>query len=106
LSISGEWFNVDPEAVINQALQTGGGPNVSDAYTINGLPGPFYNCSSKGIKTSFYYARVFIIFQTYGKYVGNLFIILMYLDTYNIYIYDLDYDISNFHLYHVRVVID
>ncbi|GAU38801.1 hypothetical protein TSUD_163760 [Trifolium subterraneum] len=43
----GEWFNVDPEAVINQALQTGGGPNVSDAYTINGLPGPFYNCSSK-----------------------------------------------------------
>ncbi|KDP35652.1 hypothetical protein JCGZ_09090 [Jatropha curcas] len=29
------------------ALQTGGGPNVSDAYTINGLPGPLYNCSSK-----------------------------------------------------------
>ncbi|XP_057756951.1 laccase-2-like [Arachis stenosperma] len=44
--IFGEWFNVDPEAVISQALQTGGGPNVSDAYTINGLPGPFYNCSS------------------------------------------------------------
>ncbi|XP_020206920.1 laccase-2 [Cajanus cajan] len=43
----GEWFNVDPEAVISQALQTGGGPNVSDAYTINGLPGPLYNCSSK-----------------------------------------------------------
>ncbi|CAI0449558.1 unnamed protein product [Linum tenue] len=42
----GEWFNVDPEAVIAQALQTGGGPNVSDAYTINGLPGPLYNCSS------------------------------------------------------------
>ncbi|KAG8376916.1 hypothetical protein BUALT_Bualt09G0113900 [Buddleja alternifolia] len=45
--IFGEWWNADPEAVINQALQTGGGPNVSDAYTINGLPGPFYNCSSK-----------------------------------------------------------
>ncbi|CAM8970793.1 unnamed protein product [Rhodiola kirilowii] len=44
--ILGEWFNVDPEAVIAQALQTGGGPNVSDAYTINGLPGPLYNCSS------------------------------------------------------------
>nr|XP_016468710.1 PREDICTED: laccase-17-like [Nicotiana tabacum] len=43
----GEWWNVDPEAVINQALQTGGGPNVSDAYTINGFPGPLYNCSSK-----------------------------------------------------------
>lgn len=45
---AGEWFNVDPEAIISQALQTGGGPNVSDAYTINGLPGPLYNCSSKG----------------------------------------------------------
>lgn len=47
---AGEWFNVDPEAIIRQALQTGGGPNVSDAYTINGLPGPLYNCSSEGEK--------------------------------------------------------
>uniref|UniRef100_A0A7N0RAE2 Laccase n=1 Tax=Kalanchoe fedtschenkoi TaxID=63787 RepID=A0A7N0RAE2_KALFE len=45
--IFGEWWNADPEAVITQAQQTGGGPNVSDAYTINGLPGPFYNCSAK-----------------------------------------------------------
>ncbi|XP_050371364.1 laccase-17-like [Argentina anserina] len=45
--IFGEWWNADPEAVINQALRTGGGPNVSDAYTINGLPGPLYNCSAK-----------------------------------------------------------
>ncbi|KAK9155857.1 hypothetical protein Sjap_003337 [Stephania japonica] len=45
--IFGEWFNTDPEAIIKQALQTGGGPNVSDAYTINGLPGPLYNCSAK-----------------------------------------------------------
>ncbi|KAH7560939.1 hypothetical protein JRO89_XS10G0143300 [Xanthoceras sorbifolium] len=37
----------DTEAIISQALQTGGGPNVSDAYTINGLPGPLYNCSAK-----------------------------------------------------------
>ncbi|XP_028791405.1 laccase-17-like [Neltuma alba] len=43
----GEWWNVDTEAVISQALQTGGGPNVSDAYTLNGLPGPLYNCSQK-----------------------------------------------------------
>ncbi|PKI55903.1 hypothetical protein CRG98_023719 [Punica granatum] len=42
-----EWFNADPEAIIAQALQTGGGPNASDAYTINGLPGPLYNCSAK-----------------------------------------------------------
>ncbi|KAF3453180.1 hypothetical protein FNV43_RR03618 [Rhamnella rubrinervis] len=45
--IFGEWWNSDTEAVISQALQTGGGPNVSDAYTINGLPGPLYNCSAK-----------------------------------------------------------
>ncbi|WOH02724.1 hypothetical protein DCAR_0522113 [Daucus carota subsp. sativus] len=45
--IFGEWFNADTEAIITQALQTGGGPNVSDAYTFNGLPGPLYNCSSK-----------------------------------------------------------
>lgn len=47
--LAGEWWNADPEAVIAQALQTGGGPNVSDAYTINGLPGPLYNCSARGI---------------------------------------------------------
>ncbi|XP_057864360.2 laccase-17 [Cryptomeria japonica] len=43
----GEWWNADTETVINQAMQNGGGPNVSDAYTINGLPGPLYNCSAK-----------------------------------------------------------
>ncbi|KAJ9185230.1 hypothetical protein P3X46_004887 [Hevea brasiliensis] len=42
----GEWFNADPDAIINQSLQTGAGPNVSVAYTINGLPGPLYNCSA------------------------------------------------------------
>ncbi|KAM1576247.1 hypothetical protein ACFX15_032050 [Malus domestica] len=45
--IFGEWWKADTETVISQALQTGLGPNVSDAYTINGLPGPLYNCSAK-----------------------------------------------------------
>ncbi|KAM3352496.1 hypothetical protein ACQJBY_024005 [Aegilops geniculata] len=45
----GEWWKADTEAVISQALQTGGGPNVSDVFTINGLPGPLYNCSAKGL---------------------------------------------------------
>ncbi|MED6134456.1 Lactose Permease [Stylosanthes scabra] len=49
--IFGEWWNSDSEAVINQALQSGGGPNVSDAYTINGLAGPLYNCSQKQNET-------------------------------------------------------
>ncbi|XP_071737844.1 laccase-17-like [Rutidosis leptorrhynchoides] len=44
--IFGEWWKRDTEAVISQALQTGAGPNNSDAFTFNGLPGPLYNCSS------------------------------------------------------------
>ncbi|KAL2471298.1 Laccase-17 [Abeliophyllum distichum] len=44
--IFGEWWNADTEAVINQALQTGAAPNISDAYIINGFPGPLYNCSA------------------------------------------------------------
>ncbi|KAJ7954289.1 Laccase [Quillaja saponaria] len=45
--IFGEWWKADTETVINQAQQTGLAPNLSDAYTINGLPGLLYNCSSK-----------------------------------------------------------
>ncbi|XP_052172012.1 laccase-17-like [Diospyros lotus] len=45
--IFGEWWKADTETVINQAQQMGGAPNVSDAFTINGLPGPLYNCSAK-----------------------------------------------------------
>lgn len=55
---AGEWWNADTEAVISQALRTGGGPNVSDAYTINGLPGPLYNCSAKGIIMKVMYCGV------------------------------------------------
>ncbi|KAK9734795.1 hypothetical protein RND81_04G163600 [Saponaria officinalis] len=53
--IFGEWWNNDSEAVIKQALQTGGGPNVSDAYTFNGFPGPLYNsCTkAKGMKDTY-----------------------------------------------------
>ncbi|KAK8713869.1 hypothetical protein V6N13_149075 [Hibiscus sabdariffa] len=43
----GEWWKADTETLISQALQTGAAPNISDAYTINGLPGPSYNCSAK-----------------------------------------------------------
>lgn len=31
--------------IINSALATGDEPITSDAYTINGQPGDFYNCS-------------------------------------------------------------
>ncbi|XP_051131698.1 laccase-17-like [Andrographis paniculata] len=44
----GEWWKADTEKIINQAMQTGSAPNISDAYTINGFPGPSYNtCSAK-----------------------------------------------------------
>ncbi|KAB1224305.1 Laccase-4 [Morella rubra] len=43
-----EWWKSDTEAVINQAMQGGLAPNVSDAHTINGHPGPVPNCSSQG----------------------------------------------------------
>ncbi|PIA57653.1 hypothetical protein AQUCO_00600409v1 [Aquilegia coerulea] len=33
--------------LIQKALQTGTGPNNSEAYTINGLPRPLYNFSTK-----------------------------------------------------------
>ncbi|KAK9727220.1 hypothetical protein RND81_05G266400 [Saponaria officinalis] len=53
--IFGEWWNNDTEAVISQALQTGGGPNVSDAYTFNGYPGPLYNScvGAKGLADTY-----------------------------------------------------
>ncbi|PKI52824.1 hypothetical protein CRG98_026772 [Punica granatum] len=45
--IFGEWWNGDVDAVESEMMKYGGGPNSSDAYTINGLPGPLYPCSAK-----------------------------------------------------------
>ncbi|XP_051204131.1 laccase-4-like [Lolium perenne] len=45
--IFGEWWRADTEEVMSQALKVGGPPNISDAYTINGHPGPLYDCSVK-----------------------------------------------------------
>ncbi|PHU05323.1 Laccase-22 [Capsicum chinense] len=46
--VLGEWWKSDTEAVINEALSSGLAPNVSDAHTINGYPGPVSNCPSQG----------------------------------------------------------
>ncbi|KAL6953962.1 Laccase-4 [Sarracenia purpurea var. burkii] len=46
--ILGEWWKSDTEDVINEALKSGLAPNVSDAHTINGHPGPISNCPSQG----------------------------------------------------------
>lgn len=45
--ILGEWWNANVIDVENQAIATGAAPNISDAYTINGLPGDLYACSPK-----------------------------------------------------------
>ncbi|KAJ6690112.1 hypothetical protein OIU85_006395 [Salix viminalis] len=44
---SGEWWNANPIDVVREAARTGGAPNVSDAYTVNGQPGDLYSCSSQ-----------------------------------------------------------
>ncbi|CAN1255271.1 LAC5 [Linum perenne] len=45
--LAGEWWDANPTDVLREAMRSGGAPNISDAYTINGQPGDLYNCSSK-----------------------------------------------------------
>lgn len=51
---AGEWWDANPIDVVNEATRTGGAPNISDAYTINGQPGDLYNCSSSGVWARLY----------------------------------------------------
>ncbi|KAJ1408871.1 Multicopper oxidase, type 1 [Sesbania bispinosa] len=43
----GEWWNNDVEEVEKQGNRMGLPPNMSDAHTINGKPGPLFPCSEK-----------------------------------------------------------
>ncbi|KAG4152511.1 hypothetical protein ERO13_D04G126600v2 [Gossypium hirsutum] len=43
--VLGEWWNANVVDVETQALALGVGPNLSNAYTINGWPGDLYPCS-------------------------------------------------------------
>ncbi|TVU02527.1 hypothetical protein EJB05_51975 [Eragrostis curvula] len=45
--ILGEWWHADVEAVEKQGTMLGMAPNMSDAHTINGKPGPLFPCSEK-----------------------------------------------------------
>ncbi|KAI4351005.1 hypothetical protein L6164_005399 [Bauhinia variegata] len=45
--ILGEWWHLDVEAMEKEMMRYGSGPNCSDAFTINGFPGPLYPCSHK-----------------------------------------------------------
>lgn len=46
--VAGEWWNREIISVLQQALFSGAGPNISDALTINGQPGDLYKCSRQG----------------------------------------------------------
>ena len=59
---TGEWFNGDVMAIIDDALATGGDPNVSDAFTINGQPGDLYNCSNGMLYKEFLFILFYFIF--------------------------------------------
>ncbi|XP_020098212.1 laccase-2 [Ananas comosus] len=45
--VLGEWWHHDVEAVEKQGNMLGLPPNMSDAHTINGKPGPLFPCSEK-----------------------------------------------------------
>lgn len=46
--VIGEWWKGSMDVVLQQLAQSGGAPNVSDAYTVNGQPGELYPCSATG----------------------------------------------------------
>ncbi|XP_030526129.1 laccase-14-like [Rhodamnia argentea] len=45
--ILGEWWKQDIVAIYDEFRRTGGDPNISDAYLINGQPGDLYPCSKQ-----------------------------------------------------------
>lgn len=48
--MAGEYYNKDVVQLERATIASGGNPPVTDAYTINGHPGPNYNCSNNGNK--------------------------------------------------------
>lgn len=46
--IAGEWWKKDIEELYTEFLNSGGDPDISDAYTINGQTGDLYPCSKTG----------------------------------------------------------
>ncbi|KAL5721167.1 laccase [Ranunculus cassubicifolius] len=56
--ILAEWWKSDVEDVVNEALESGMAPNVSDAHTINSYPGPLTTCTSKSSSKDGYTLKV------------------------------------------------
>lgn len=60
--ILGEWWKKDVMKVLNLFLKTGGDPNVSDAFTINGQPGDLYPCSkSETFRLSVHQGKTYLL---------------------------------------------
>ncbi|KAK6938206.1 Multicopper oxidase, C-terminal [Dillenia turbinata] len=56
------WFKGDVMEIIKSALESGGEPNKSDAFTINGQPGDLYNCSKAGtFKMAVEYGKTYLL---------------------------------------------
>ncbi|KAL9236977.1 hypothetical protein vseg_011577 [Gypsophila vaccaria] len=53
--ILGEWWNVDIQKLFYGFVSSGGDPNNSDAYLINGQPGDLYPCSKRGMHVSYFH---------------------------------------------------
>lgn len=60
--ILGEWWKSDIQAVLSEFLNSGGGPNISDAFLINGQPGDRYPCSKPDTyKLAVEYGKTYLI---------------------------------------------
>ncbi|CAI9777989.1 unnamed protein product [Fraxinus pennsylvanica] len=60
--ILGEWWNSDVREVLNEFMASGGDPNVSDAFLINGQPGDLYRCSkSDTFKLTVDYGKTYLL---------------------------------------------
>ena len=47
----GEWWNNDVEEIENQGNKMGLPPNMSDAHSINGKPGPLFPVTSEMVRS-------------------------------------------------------
>lgn len=73
--VSGEYWFKDLLKLEKRVLASGGGAPAADVYTINGQPGPLYNCSKNGkVLRSTSYASKFLLISLDARETINLFL--------------------------------
>ncbi|KAK7380578.1 hypothetical protein VNO78_33092 [Psophocarpus tetragonolobus] len=70
--ILGEWWKSDIRDVYEEFIRTGGSPNTSDAFTINGYPGDLYPCS-ESFKLNVRYGKTYFLRIVNAAMNHNLF---------------------------------